>query len=311
MIDHKVLNWFNSLSASSVRIRFSEGWCHLYFSNTFRNHICPLLLDIFTSFIGVTITVQNWSIFVKHVTYLSSILRYSSLTLASMLTGVWFLMQRKKYYLLVENLLHFDQCFSLIANTWSIETEASFTRIQIRLLIVSHVAITIIYIASFVWLGEYGFYSKILIICCVFIGFHFMLQQLYAVFFAEHLAERYCLLSRVVSQNSSQKILVQTLKLYDQLGGMQIMVSEVFGISCVITTLVVFLHTAVVFYSEMIYLAQGIPIAMIVAEVVTMIPIMVLFYAIMYSFDKLIVEILAAIVTYIMILFQFKDFEKT
>ncbi|EJY58095.1 AAEL017307-PA, partial [Aedes aegypti] len=367
MIDHKVLNLFNSLFATSVRIEFGEGWCRLYFSNTIRNHICPLIVDACASFVGLLITIQNWSVFVKHVSHLSSILRYSSLTLAGIFSDVWFLMQRKKYYILLEKLLHFDQCYNAMINSWSNETEASFTRHQILFLVASHVTIMSTYVAAFMWFQVYGPNTKILIICCVFIGFHFMLQQLYAVFFAEHLSMRYNLLSKVVEQRNSRKILLITLKLYDQLDSMQKIVSEVFGMSCLVSTLIVFLNTAIVFYTEMIYIVQGGPVVMILSEVITMIPIIIMFYAMMKSFDRLIVEerkfktafmslqyqgvesqlgeysnfldvinlklmtdspritacglftlnlqafnnILAAIVTYIMILFQFKDFEKT
>lgn len=290
MIDHKVLNLFNKLFISSVRIEVAEGWCCIHFKNLIRTHVQPVLLGLFTSFVGLSIVVRNWQYFMQHVLSLSSILRYSAITFVNIVANIFFFVWRKKFAILVEKLLRFDQYYSIMTNTCTIMTEAKFTRTQFMFAFISYLTVMLTNIAMVIWY-EFGPYTKILLICCIFIEFHFSLQQLYAVFFAEHLSIRYRLIRDMVQNDAGQKLLLEVMKLYDQLEAMQKLISEAFGLYCVLCSLTVFLSTAITVYSGIIMLDKGDSVFVVLVEAGNIIPTLVLFYGMIYTFDLLILEV--------------------
>ncbi|EJY58096.1 AAEL017432-PA, partial [Aedes aegypti] len=363
MIDHKVFNLFNMFFISSVRLELDERWCYIYFNNILRNCFLPLLLCSFVMFGGIMQLSDEFQYLIQRVADISDVLRYAFFTLVDAMTSLIFLFNRKQCFRLADELLHFDRSYSALTSSWSLEADAKLTRNHLVFASVSYLIVLLINIVMFSVLA-YDITTSILLTISVFIGFHFILQQLYVVYFVEHLTIRYHLIRDIVQKQVSQHLLLATLKLYDRLGAMTQLVSDAFGLFCLLNSLLVFLNSAIAIYGSIVLIGRGSSFSTILMDSGNAIPTIILFYGKTYAFDRLEQEfknavkslqytateeqsedylnfldlinlklmaespkitacglftinlqvfynVFAAIVTYIMILFQFRDFEKS
>ncbi|EJY57835.1 AAEL017158-PC, partial [Aedes aegypti] len=365
MIDHKMLNLFNVFFVSSIRLELDERWCYIHYNNIFRNFFVPFLLCLCVMCLGLMELYSEFGKLLRSVVTISDVLRYASFTFIDILSNLLFLFNRKQCFRLVDELLYFDRSYSALTNSWSFKADAKLTRNQLVFASASYLIVLLINLIMFSVL-PYNTTTAILLTISVFIRFHFILQQLYVVYFVEHLTIRYHLIRDTVQKQVKQNLLLATLKLYDRLGAMTQLISDAFGFYCLLNSLLVFLNSAIAIYASIVFIGRGSSLVSIFMDSGNAIPTIILFYGNTYAFNKLIIEeqefknavkslqytateehsedylnfldlinlklmaespkitacglftvnlqvfynVFAAIVTYIMILFQFRDFEK-
>ncbi|XP_058456773.1 uncharacterized protein LOC131434144 [Malaya genurostris] len=150
------------------------------------------------------------------------------------------------------------------------------------------------------------------------------------------------MLHRTALKTRNRNVLLTLLKLHDHLGVMKELITKAFGAFCMITSVIVFVQGAIIAYCSLWMWQQKLSTGLILMASINLPFNAIFFFGWTYSFDwleyeefldiidlKLLTEspkitacglfsinltvfcnVFTAIVTYIMILFQFKDLEK-
>ncbi|XP_058456772.1 uncharacterized protein LOC131434143 [Malaya genurostris] len=306
----------------------------------------PLAAAIVTGVCGLIITSKNPQFFTASVVNVCSLLRYSTVTLVHYLSYFLFLSNRTKVYALLKGVIRFDRDYLSIPNAGHNIEKVMF----------------IVILALY----NFRIYDAVIFFGSMLIEFYFYIQNLFVLLFVELIMVRYRMLHRTTLKTRNRNVLLTLLKLHDHLGVMKELITKAFGAFCMITSVVVFVQSAIIAYCLLWMWQQKISTGLILMASINLPFNVIFFFGWTYSFDlleheeqefknaikslqyrstedqpasfsefldiidlKLLTEspkitacglfsinltvfcnVFTAIVTYIMILFQFKDLEK-